>query len=158
MARNKPKSTPTELTNPEGLAREGFDTEMQAWTEDMANSCVAPALPAQENPEGARTDDEEPTKVKIPNPYPFRSDAQTGVTMLEDRQLRRMQLKFDMKPSDEVRLALREAGFRWKSQHQMWEIAIDKEQSWTARAKADKVFQQVTGMIRQELNISHEVA
>ncbi len=158
MATRKPKPIASEAVAPDALNPAGFDADRQAWSEEMANSCVAPALSAPEFPEGARTGDEESAKVKIPNPYPFQSDRQTGVVLLEDRQLRKMQLKFDMKPSDEVRQVLRDAGFRWKSAHQTWEIAVDKEQSWTARAQADKLFKQVTGMIRQELGIAHEVA
>ena len=129
MAQRKPKPTPTQAaeTSPTDAATTDapnpapFDPEMQAWHEEMAHACVAPALPTMAVPEGARTGEEESPKVPIPNPYPFRSDAQTGVVLLEDRQLRRMQLRFDMKPSDEVRQALRDAGFRWKSQHQAWE-------------------------------------
>lgn len=157
MAPRKPKPNPSEAINPDPASPGGFDADTRDWSEEMANSCAAPALPAMSDPQGARSGDEEVSKVKTPNPYPFRSDPQTGVILLEDRQLRKMLMKFDMKPSDEVRQALRDAGFRWKSTNQAWEIPVDREQSWTARAQADKIFKDVTGMIRQELGIAHEV-
>jgi len=156
MARSKPKITP-ESAPIESMNPAGFDADKQAWAEDLANSCVPPSQPSDELP--ARSgDDEDASKIKTPNPYPFRSDRQTGVVLQEDRQLRKMQLKFDTKPSDEVRQALREAGFRWKAQNQAWEISVDREQSWPARATADTLFQQVTGMIRQELGVGQEVS
>jgi hypothetical protein len=156
MAPRKQVPESSDAVASDALKPVDFEADRQAWSKDLANGCVASARPAQDASEGARTGDDDPSKVKIPNPYPFRYDAQTGVILLEDRQLLKMQFKFDVKPSDEVRQTLRDAGFRWKSLHQTWELAIDKE-AWTARIAADKIFQQVTDMIRQELGITREV-
>ncbi len=152
MARNKPKSTP-DATAPETENPAAFNDDTHRWQEEMAGSCVAPSLAGEPVPAA-----EEQPRAVVPNPYPFRSDTLAGVTLAEDRQLRRMQLKFDEKPSEDVRLALKDAGFRWSSPNASWEVKIDREQSWTARAAADKIFKQVTEMIRQERGLTAEVA
>lgn len=93
----------------------------------------------------------------LPNPFQSKRDYAAGVTLQEDRAYRQIQLKFDDKPSDPVRAVLRAAGFTWHRERQVWQAGIEREAPWKARNTAEKVFEQVTAMIREERGIARQV-
>ena len=84
-------------------------------------------------------------------------DVVAGVKLQEDRRVKQSQLKFADKPSDAVRAVVREAGFRWLPEERIWWKAISNENGWQSRMDAERVYQQVTAMIRKEKGIDREV-
>ena len=76
------------------------------------------------------------------------------MTLLEDRRFKQAQLRFAAKPSDEVRQAVREAGFQWRSQEEAWTKRIDPEKAWRTRAEAKALYDRVTAMIRAERGLA----
>ena len=152
---NKPKPNSSETQSLNTSSSFGINVNAQACHEEKPIKFAAaletiPAYPERSSEEQAR--------VVIPNPYQYRSDKGAGITLSENHKLGRMQLIFDEKPTDRVRMVLREEGFTLNSPNGAWEVAVDREQSWTARAAADKAFQRVTELIRQERGLSAEVS
>ena len=105
----------------------------------------------------ATTDQESATKPYGPNPFGVRADVVAGVRLQEDKRYRQMQLSFDTKPSDAVRHAVRDAGFQWRSQEQVWSKRIDPDQGWRTRAGAEELFDQVTTLIPTEQRHGHSI-
>ena len=98
-----------------------------------------------------------PNGPSVPNPFSFKHDVAAGVRLMEDRRFKQMQIQFAEKPSDDIRLAVREAGFRWLQEEQVWVKQIDRENGWQTRADAEKLFDQIASQIRAEKGIRHEV-
>lgn len=106
----------------------------------------------------SHADAHRPDGPRVPNPFGFRQDAVAGVRLLEDRRFKQVQLKFADKPSDAVRQAVREAGFRWLQEAGVWAKQIDRERGWQTRAEAEEVFGRVAALIREEKGLTREHA
>ena len=151
------------------MARRKLKTEIAEPTPEPVHD-VTPVEPAvvaeapihpgstQETAETPATPEPEtPAKSYGPNPFGVRADVVAGVRLQEDKRYRQMQLKFDAKPSDEVRHAVREAGFQWRSHEQVWSKPIDPDRGWQTRAAAEALFDRVAGLIRTALGHGHAV-
>ena len=101
---------------------------------------------------------EQQERSRTPNPFGYMQDVVAGVKLQEDRRFKQSQLKFDAKPTDAVRVVVREAGFRWLPEEQVWWKAISSENGWQSRMDAERLYQQVTAMIRKEKGIDREVS
>jgi len=160
MARRKLKPEPTipatDVASIDMTSSQIAPVEFPIAHETPANASPTPTTaahttasePASET--AAAPEADAPTKNYGPNPFGIRSDLVAGVRLQEDKRYRQMQLKFDSKPTDEVRQAVRDAGFQWRSQEQVWSKQIDPDQGWRTRAAAETVFEQVTALIRAE--------
>lgn len=155
MARRKLKTEIAEPT-PENI----HDATHDAPPVEPAVVAEAPIHPVS-TPEAAEppatTEPETPAKSYGPNPFGIRADVVAGVRLQEDKRYRQMQLKFDARPSDEVRHAVREAGFQWRTHEQVWSKPIDRDQGWRTRAGAEELFDRVTTLIRTEHGHGHAV-
>jgi hypothetical protein len=90
------------------------------------------------------------------NPFPFRTDVEAGVRLMEDRRFKQMQIAFEQSPSEEVRYEIRNAGYRWQSKERVWSKQLDPDKAWQTRADADELFAVVTNMIRQEKGLGQQ--
>lgn len=80
------------------------------------------------------------------------TDAQAGVHLIEDRQNRRMTIRFEERPSEAVRAVIKseEHGFRFDGEEQVWWKRINPAKPVQAREEAEQLAFQVANMIRGE--------
>lgn len=63
----------------------------------------------------------------------------------------RVEITFgDGKPSDEVRQALKDNGFRWDSQDKAWTLPVRYNSRAEDRTHAQRTFEEIVGMVREE--------
>jgi hypothetical protein len=88
-----------------------------------------------------------------PDPFGIAGDYVAGVRLFENRRQRLMAIKFEEKPSPEVLGKMKEAGYRWNPNDKVWVHPIPEEAARTTRIEAERLYQEVRGMIRQEKGI-----
>ncbi len=88
-----------------------------------------------------------------PDPFGIAGDYAAGVRLFESKQDRVMAIKFDEKPSPEVLERLRLSGYRWNPREKVWVHPITPEVARTTRIDAERLYQVVRGMIREEKGI-----
>jgi len=91
--------------------------------------------------------------VSAPDPFGIASDNLAGVRLFESRQDRVMAIKFDEKPGPAVLDKLKEAGYRWNPADKIWVHPVRSEAARTTRIDAERLYQEVRTMIRQEKGI-----
>ncbi len=129
--------------------------------------------PATETPIEAATATAEPPEAAVPqqtqsfverlqqqrggslaaDPFGIAGDYVAGVRLFENRKDRLMAIKFEAKPSPAVLDRMKEAGYRWNPRDQVWVHPIRQESARTTRIEAERLYQEVRGMIRQERGI-----
>jgi hypothetical protein len=115
------------------------------------------AAPASERQPG-----DEPAETKRdlgPDPFPIDTDAKAGAR-LQGRQryfdpdlgryaFRRIEIKFDQKPDDqEILDKIKNAGFDWNREQKAWSKMVPKDEAIRTRVDAERLFQEVTGLLR----------
>ena len=93
-----------------------------------------------------------------PDPYNIAADYAAGVQLFESKSQRQMAIKFgdgttEDKPSQAVIDKVKEAGFRWNSQDRVWSHQVRSESAMSTRIEAERLYQEVRQMIRQEKGI-----
>lgn len=98
-------------------------------------------------------------RTVTPDPFKIAGDYLAGVHLFESRQDRQVALKFDERPSEQVIDKLKFANFRWSPTDRVWAHAVDQGSAMSIRIDAERLFQEVRQMIRQEkgLDIGQEV-
>ena len=91
--------------------------------------------------------------VSAPDPFEIATDAVAGVRLDESRQDRQMAIKFNEKPPQPVLDKMHEAGWSWKPAHGIWAYPVRPDIAVTTRIKAERLYQEVREMIRQEKGI-----
>jgi hypothetical protein len=89
-----------------------------------------------------------------PDPFGIASDYVAGVHLSESRRYGKMLLAFDEKPTPEVTGKLKDAGFRWEPQEKVWTLGTYGN-PMSARIEADRVFKEVSKLIREQRGIEH---
>jgi hypothetical protein len=89
-------------------------------------------------------------RVTAVDPFGIAHDNLAGVRLLESKEDRQMAIKFDEKPSRAVLDKLRDAGWIWKQADKIWAHALSPESARSTRIGADRLYQEVRQMIRQE--------
>jgi len=92
------------------------------------------------------------------DPFGIATDNLAGVRLFESRQDRQMAIKFgegrpEDKPSQEVIDKLKEAGFRWNPADRIWAHPVGYANAMATRIDAERLYQEVRQMIRQEKGI-----
>jgi hypothetical protein len=90
----------------------------------------------------------------VPDPFGIAGDYEAGVRLFENRRDRLMVIKFEQKPSSEVLTRMKDGGFRWNPRDQVWVHPIYPDQARQIRIEAERTYQDVTQMIRQERGLS----
>jgi hypothetical protein len=87
-------------------------------------------------------------------------DYEAGVHLVEDRENKRMLIKFDEKPSEQVRTLLKspEYGYRFDGAEQVWYKFISQARPRQSRREADDLFLKVANMIREEKGLEPRAA
>ena len=96
--------------------------------------------------------------VSGPDPFEIAVDAAAGVRLFESKRDRQVAIKFgegrlEDKPSQAVIDKMKEAGFRWNRTDKIWARPLTPESSMSVRIEAERLYQEVRGMIRQEKGI-----
>ena len=96
--------------------------------------------------------------VPAPDPFGIALDTVAGVRLFESKQDRQMAIKFgdgrpEDKPSQAVIDKMKEAGFRWNPVDRIWAYPVRADSAMSARIDAEKLYQEVRQMIRQEKGI-----
>jgi hypothetical protein len=134
------------------------DQEPQAET---ATTAVA-APPAAANDSAPAANDNKPTFAErvgqrkwtaTPDPFGIASDSLAGVRLLEGKQDRQMALKFEEKPSAAVIDKLKDAGYHWNPVDRIWAHPVRSDSAMSTRIDAERLYQEVRMMIRQERGI-----
>ncbi|HZZ77432.1 MAG TPA: hypothetical protein VFE62_02875 [Gemmataceae bacterium] len=95
---------------------------------------------------------------KTPDPFGIAKDNLAGVRLFESREDRQVAIKFgegkpEDKPSQAVIELLKEAGYRWNPTHKIWTHPVRPESALATRIDAEKLYQEVRQMIREERGI-----
>ena len=93
-----------------------------------------------------------------PDPFGIAKDNIANVRLFESKQDRQLAIKFgegtaDDKPSQAVIDRMKEAGYRWNPADRIWAIPVRPDSATATRIDAEKLYQEVRQMIRQEKGI-----
>jgi len=93
-----------------------------------------------------------------PDPFGIAADYVAGVQLFESKRQRQMAIKFgdgrpEDKPSQAVIEMVKEAGYRWNPEDRVWSHPVRAEAAMTTRIEAERLYQGVRQMIRQEKGI-----
>jgi hypothetical protein len=99
--------------------------------------------------------------VSIGDPFEVAVDAAAGIRLFESKRDRQMAFKFgegraEDKPSQAVIDKLKEAGFRWNRTDKIWARPVTADAAMSIRIEAERLYQEIRGMIRQEKGIEAE--
>ena len=92
------------------------------------------------------------------DPFGIAADYVAGVQLFESKRERQMAIKFgegrpEDKPSQAVIDMVKEAGYRWNPADRIWSHPVRPESAMTTRIEAERLYQGVRHMIRQEKGI-----
>jgi hypothetical protein len=96
-------------------------------------------------------------RTSTADPFVIAADHVVGVRLYESKRDRQMAIKFDEKPSRPVLDRMHDAGWVWKQADKIWAHAITPESAIGTRIKAERLYQEVCNMIRQEIGAGQEV-
>lgn len=134
------------------------DTETQPVTETPAEVVTATTEPPEaEVPQQTQSFVERLQQQRrgslASDPFGIAGDYAAGVRLFENRKDRLMVIRFEQRPGTDVLNLLKDAGFRWNPRDQVWVHPIYKDQAQRIRIEAERLYQEVRGMIRQEKGI-----
>jgi hypothetical protein len=92
-------------------------------------------------------------RVSAADPYGIATDNLAGVRLFESKRDRQMALKFEEKPSRAVLDKLTDAGYRWNPVDKIWAHPVRQESAMSTRIEAERLYQEVRQMIRQDKGI-----
>jgi hypothetical protein len=97
-------------------------------------------------------------RVSGPDPFGIARDNLAGVRLFESKRDRQMAIKFgeggpEDKPSQAVIEKLKEAGYHWNPRDRIWAHPVGGDSAMSTRIEAERLYQEVRQMIRQEKGI-----
>ena len=140
------------------------NTTTQTTPQDTSTAIAEPSPAANDNVPAAN--DNKPSfaervgrrvRPSAADPYVIAADPVVGVRLYESNQDRQMAIKFGEKPSRAVLDKMHDAGWVWKQADKIWAHAITPETAVTTRIKAERTYQDVCKMLRQEIGAGQEV-
>ena len=96
--------------------------------------------------------------VTGPDPFGIASDYLAGVRLFESKRDRQVAIKFgegrpEDKPGQAVIDRLKEAGYHWNPSDRIWAHPVGGDSARSTRIEAERLYQEVRQMIRQEKGI-----
>ena len=96
--------------------------------------------------------------VSVADPFEVAVDTAAGVRLFESKHDRQVAIKFgdgrpEDKPSQAVIDRMKQAGYRWNPSDRIWVHPVRAESAKSTRIEADRLYQEVCKMIRQEKGI-----
>ena len=99
---------------------------------------------------------ERSNRMVMPDPFGIAGDNLAGVRLFESRRDRVMAIKFDQRPSQAVIDMVKKAGYRWNPTDQVWTHPVLAGSAMSTRIDAERLYQEVRQMIRQDRGIINE--
>ena len=122
---------------------------------------VAEPPAAESKPDGQSFADRVGHKKRVTaaDPFGIAIDNVAGVRLFESKQDRQMAIKFgegrpEDKPSQAVIDTMKAAGYRWNPSDRIWTHPVWSESAMSTRIDAERLYQEVCRMIRQEKGIA----
>lgn len=124
-------------------------------TEPVGTAVQEPPAPeeAEQQPSFVERVQQQRGRGIASDPFGIAGDYEAGVRLLENRRYRQMAIKFEEKPSQEVLERVKSAGYRWNQHDKAWVHPIPKESARATRIDAERLYQEVRAMIRQDKGI-----
>jgi len=116
----------------------------------------APAVeqtPAEPTPSFVERLGERLSRPTTPDPFVIALDSAAGVRLYESRQEGGMAIGFTEKPAQAVIDRIKEEGYRWNPTDRVWKHAVQRDSAMSTRIDAERLYQEVRQMIRQEKGI-----
>ncbi len=142
-------------------------TTSETTTPEAGTAVAEPPAVANDNHEAAEAaNDNRPSfaervgqriRTSSADPYVIAADHVVGVRLYESKSDRQMAIKFEEKPSRAVLDTMHDAGWVWKQADKIWAHALTPDSAATTRVKAERLYQEVCNMIRQEIGAGREV-
>lgn len=92
-------------------------------------------------------------RMTATDPFKIAGDYLAGIHLFESRQDRQVAIKFDDKPGQPVIDKLKDAGYRWNPSDRIWTHPVRPESAMGTRIEAERLYQEVREMTRQEKGI-----
>lgn len=148
------KRTPKDLSQIENLSQPAEVALSPVQVEPTGTAVMEPPVAETPAPESQPSFVEKLARQRnpgiVPDPFGIAGDYVVGVRLFEDRRDRLMAIKFEQKPSAEVLTRMKDSGFRWNPRDQVWVHPIYPDQARQIRIEAERTYQDVCQMIRQE--------
>jgi hypothetical protein len=139
-------------------------TTTETTAPETGTAVADPSAPANDNRPAANDNQRsfaervgQRVRVSATDPYPIAVDPVLGIRLYESKQDRQMAIKFDEKPSRAVLDRMHDAGWVWKQADKIWAHAVTPDTAVNTRIKAERTYQDVCRMIRQEIGAGQEV-
>ena len=141
------------------------DSSTAKTTAQNSNTAIAEPTPSANDNLPAANDNQpsfaervgQRIQASAADPYVIAADPVLGVRLYESKRDRQMAFKFDEKPSRAVLDRMHDAGWVWKQADKIWAHAVTPESAISTRIKAERLYQEVCNMIRQEIGAGQEV-
>ena len=96
--------------------------------------------------------------VAAPDPFTIARDCLANVSLFESKEDRQMAIQFgegrpEDKPSQAVIDTMKQAGYRWNPADRIWAHPVRPDSAMSTRIDAERLYQDVCMMIRQEKGI-----
>lgn len=133
-------------------------SKQDASTETPAATTETPAAEAAAEGQGFADRVGQRAPVPVPDPFVIATDTLADVRLYESRQDRQTAIQFgegrpEDKPSPAVIDKLKEAGYRWNPADRIWAHPVGGESAMSTRIEAERLYQELRQMIRQEKGI-----
>jgi hypothetical protein len=97
-------------------------------------------------------------RVTAPDPFGIARDNLAAVRLFESKRDRQMAIKFgegrpEDKPSQSVIDRLKDEGYHWNPTDRIWAHPVGGDSAMSTRIEAERLYQEVRQMIRQEKGI-----
>ena len=138
------------------MSRKRTPSQPTTDAEPTSNTAVAEPVAVDnsvENPTFAERVGERKGRNVIADPLPIAGDYAAGVSLFESRRDRQMAIGFDEKPGQPVIDRLKGSGFRWNPTDRVWTHPVRQESAMGTRIDAERLYQEVRQMIRQDKGI-----
>ena len=146
MARKRtPKrTTPTDTATP-------IQPESEQQTAEPVSTVLQEPQPETEEPKPSFVQrvQQQRGRIIVSDPFGIAGDVEAGVRLFESRHYRQMAIKFEENPGQEVLNLVKSAGYRWNANDFMWVHPIEADSAMTTRIEAERLYQEVRGIIRQ---------
>jgi hypothetical protein len=147
----------TETTTPPETTTEAAEPPAAEPTTSAASEQPAPEAKA----DGQNFADKVGQKRRVPDPDPFpvAGDTDAGVRLFQSKRDQWMAIMFgdgspQAKPSQAILDKMHEAGWKWKSKYRIWALPFTPESGMRTHIEAERFYQDVCKMIRQEQGIA----
>ena len=135
-------------------------TTTQTTPQDTSTATADPPAAANDNTPAANDNQRsfaervgQRVRVSAADPYVIAADPALGVRLYESKRDGQMAIKFEEKPSRAVLDKMHDAGWVWRQADKIWAHALTPESAMSTRINAERLYQEVRQMIRQEKGI-----